>query len=233
MSTLLQIGSQTIAAEEILVRMKHYQLLPQLKQELMIDAAIADIDCTPAELETAHQQFMAKYQLNSVEAKQQFCQQRGLTDEDLDALLTRLCRIEKFKHQTWNHKLESYFLKRKRALDQVIYSIIQLDDADLAQELYFRIQDNEQSFAELARQYAQATIGSTVGPVELGAIHPDLAYLLALSYPGQLWQPMPINERILIVRLEQLIPARLDLSMRQRLLQELFDQWLSEQESQN
>jgi parvulin-like peptidyl-prolyl isomerase len=233
MPTLLQIGSQTLTAEEILVRMKHYQLLPQLKQELIIDAAIAHIDCTPDDLEAAHQQFMAKYQLDSAEAKQRFCQQRGLTAADLNALLTRLCRIEKFKHQTWNHKLESYFLKRKQTLDRVIYSIIQLDDADLAQELYFRIQDNEQSFAELARQYSQGTVGSTVGPVELGAIHPELAYLLALSYPGQLWHPMPIGESLVIIRLEQLIPARLDLSMRQRLLQELFDQWLSEQENEN
>ncbi|WNZ22540.1 peptidylprolyl isomerase [Leptolyngbya sp. NK1-12] len=226
MLTLCQPDVQAMTITEMLARLKQYQLLPQFQQELIIDAAIAEIDCTPDEIAAAHQQLIAKYQLTSDAAKDQFCQQRGLTAEDLDALLTRLCRIEKFKQQTWGHKLESYFLQRKPTLDRVIYSILQVEDADLAQELYFRLQDDEQSFAELARHYAPETANSLVGPVELGAIHPDLAYLLSLSYPGQLWHPIPIGETLVILRLEQLLPARLDQAMRQRLLQELFDQWV-------
>jgi hypothetical protein len=43
---------------------------------------------------------------------------------------------------------------------------------------------------------------------------------------------MPLGEWLLIVRLEKLMPAQLDESMRQRLLGELFEAWLQEQLSQ-
>lgn len=231
MKTILKIGSQNVTTEDIFARIKYYQLLPQLKQELIIDEAIAAIDCTADEINDAYQQLMVKHQVNSDEAKRIFCDRHHLTSQDLEVLLARLVRIEKFKQQMWNHKLESYFLKRKRALDQVIYSMIRVQDEDIAQELYFRIQAGEQSFAELACQYSQGTeahLGGIVGPVELGAIHPQLAQYLATSQPGQLEYPIPLQNWLIIVRLEKLFPAQLDTAMRQRLLQELFDQWLSE-----
>ncbi|XQQ07517.1 MAG: IS630 transposase-related protein [Leptolyngbya sp. IPPAS B-1204] len=93
MLTLLQPDVQAMTITEMLARLKQYQLLPQFQQELIIDSAIAEIACTPDEIAAAHQQLIAKYQLTSDAAKAQFCQQRGLTAEDLDALLTRLRRF--------------------------------------------------------------------------------------------------------------------------------------------
>ncbi|HEY9763035.1 MAG TPA: peptidylprolyl isomerase, partial [Trichocoleus sp.] len=74
----------------------------------------------------------------------------------------------------------------------------------------------------------EAHVGGIVGPLELGTIHPELAQYLTTTQPGQLEYPLPVQNWWLIVRLEKLFPARLDTVMRQRLLQELFDQWLSE-----
>ncbi|MFO0172472.1 MAG: peptidylprolyl isomerase, partial [Aphanizomenon sp.] len=42
-------------------------------------------------------------------------------------------------------------------------------------------------------------------------------------------QPTQIGNVILIVRLEKILPAQLDRSMRQRLLNERFNQWLQTQ----
>lgn len=73
-----------------------------------------------------------------------------------------------------------------------IYSLIWLQDQELAQELYFRIQDDPLCFPQLAREDSQggeAYVGGIVGPIELGTIHPVLADMLAVSQPGQLWVP--------------------------------------------
>ena len=64
-------------------------------------------------------------------------------------------------------------------------------------------------------------------------MHPKLANLLAISEPGQLWHPIPLEQWLVIVRLEKLIPAQLNVSMRQRLLRELFETWIQEQMSEN
>jgi parvulin-like peptidyl-prolyl isomerase len=53
--------------------------------------------------------------------------------------------------------------------------------------------------------------------------------ILSRSQPQQLSPPTQINNVLVIVRLEKLLPAQLDRSMRQRLLNERFNQWLQEQ----
>lgn len=54
-------------------------------------------------------------------------------------------------YQIWRTQLESYFWQRKADLDLVIYSTIKLADQDLAQELFFRISEGEQTFIEAAK----------------------------------------------------------------------------------
>ena len=228
---------RTISEENILPRLASYQMMPQLRRESIIDQTIAPITCTEEELASARQQFYGQNQLLDDSDRQVWLKHHSMDQEFLETVfIPRLLKIEKFKHQRWNHKLESHFLKRKRALDQAIYSLIRVQDARMAEELYLRIYENEQSFAEVAREYSQgpeAQVNGIIGPVELGSMHPTLARLLAISKPGQLWHPIPVEDWLLIVRLEKLIPAQLDVSMRQQLLRELFEAWVQEQVREN
>jgi glycosyltransferase involved in cell wall biosynthesis/parvulin-like peptidyl-prolyl isomerase len=229
---VLQVGNRRVTAQELLPLLSQYQLLPKLWQESVIDEAIAAIACTPEEQEQCCQAFYAQQQLTTESARQTWLQQQGLTSTHLVNLATRKLRIEKFKQATWGGKLESYFLQYKQRLDQVVYSLIRVREASTAQELFFRLQADEQSFAELARQYsegAEAQAGGLMGPVPLSTPHPKLAQLLMVSQVGQVSPPARIGEWWVIVRLEQTLPAQLDAPMRQRLLDELFAVWLKEQ----
>ena len=234
MTTVLQVSNRTITAEEIIPLLAGYQLLPRLLFEIIIDQAIVPFTCTPEEAQSAYQQFCEKNKITSETERQAWLELNGMTLEQLKALATRGHRIEKFKQATWGYKLESYFLSRKSQLDKVLYSLILTQDV-AAQEIYFRIQEGEQSFAELARKYSQgpeAQNGGLIGPVELSSCHPTVAKMLSVSQPGQLWPPTRLGEWLVIVRLEKFIPAQLDNRMRQRLLSELFADWLQEQINQ-
>lgn len=235
MTTILQIGNKTVTAEEILPLMVSYQMLPQLLRELIIDWAIAPIKCTPEEVLNACQEFFQQHQLTTEAAIKTWMQRYGISSEQLEAIVTRNLRISRFKQATWGSKLESYFLNCKSQLDKVIYSLIRTKDPGIAQELYFRIQAGEQSFAECARAYSQGPETQTsgiIGPVELSVPHPALAKMLSVSHPSQLWPPTTIGEWLVIVRLEKLIPAQLDEPMRVKLLNNLFEGWISEQMKQ-
>ncbi|MGI0484498.1 peptidylprolyl isomerase [Pantanalinema rosaneae CENA516] len=232
MSTALQIGNQTLTSEDLMPLLTRYQLLPQLQREILIDQAIAEMICTPEETAIARQQFYQQQQLTSEADQQGWLQRHNMQPADLDAIATRKLRIEKFKRATWDHKLESYFLKRKGQLDQAIYSLIRLQDTGIAQELYFRLQAQEQRFAELAATYSlgpEARSGGKIGPSELGTLHPQLARMLRVSQPGQLWQPTRLGEWLVIVQLDQIVPAQMNDLMRQRLLNELFETWIQSQ----
>ncbi|NJR64667.1 MAG: peptidylprolyl isomerase [Leptolyngbyaceae cyanobacterium CRU_2_3] len=235
MSVALQIAGRSITAEEMLPLVAGYQMLPQFVQEILIDQAIAGIECTPEESTSATQQFYTQNQLTNEDEVRAWLNRYGMSLAQLEYLATRELRIEKFKQATWGHKLESYFLSRKNQLDRVIYSLIRTQDVGIAQELYFRILEGEQSLAELARTYSQGPEAQTdglIGPVELSVPHPTLAQLLSLSQPGQLNPPTRVGEWLVLVRLEKFIPAQMDDTMRRRLLNECFSAWLQEQLSQ-
>jgi len=235
MTPVLQVGDRTITADEIVPLLTSYQMLPRLLVEIVIDRAIAPITCTPEEIADNYCQFCQQNQISSATERQAWLQRYNMSSEQLAALATRSLRIEKFKQLLWGNKVESYFLSCKSQLDRVIYSLIRTQDMAIAQELYFRILEGEQSFADLAREYSQgseAQTGGCIGPVELGSCHPTVAKMLSVSQPSQLWTPMHIGEWVAIVRLEKLIPAQLDQTMRQRLLNDMFAEWLQKQLNQ-
>lgn len=230
---VLQVNNRKVTAAEIVPLLTKYQMLPKLRQELVIEEAIAPFSCTSEEIAKCHQEFCQQHQLTSEIERQNWLQQQGLTEAQFQELATRKLRIEKLQTATWdNKKLEAYFRQRKPQLDQVIYSLIRLKDADLAREIYFRLLEDEQPFAELARQYSEGTeaaTGGLLGPVPLSSPHPQLAQILTINQPGQLSPPTRIGEWWIIVRLEKLLPAKLDETVKQKLLNELFSTWLQEQ----
>ncbi|MBD2200507.1 MULTISPECIES: glycosyltransferase [Calothrix] len=229
---ILQVNHQTLTTQEIIPLLSRYQLLPKLQQELIIDSAIAAFTCSNEEKTQCYQEFCAQNQLSSEAERQAWLKQQGMNEAQFLDLATRNLRIEKFKKATWGSKLENHFRQIKPKLDRVVYSLIRLRDGAVAQELYFRLLEGEQSFAELAKQYSQGAEAQTdglIGPVSLSTPHPQLARILAISQPGQLLPPKNIGDLWLIVRLEKFIPAQFDKPMQQRLLNELFAAWLKEQ----
>lgn len=238
-SSLLQVQNQRFTSEQIIPLLTRYQLLPKIRQELIIDEAMsrtgfayATFSCTPEEQAKCCQDFCQQHQLTSEAERQTWLQQQGITETQFIDLATRNLRIEKFKQATWGSKLDYHFREQKPKLDRVIYSLIRIQDAGLAKELYFRLVEGEQTFAELARQYslgAEAHNGGLIGPVALSAPHPKLARILRTNQPGQLLPPTRIGDWWAIVRLEKFLPAQLDEPMQQRLLNELFSSWVQEQ----
>ncbi|MGB3494740.1 MAG: peptidylprolyl isomerase [Elainellaceae cyanobacterium] len=232
MSVMLKIGNRTVSADDIVPLMAQYQMLPQFLQEVLIDEAIADIECSEEEKQKASEAFFQQHQLTTPEAQQAWLKHYRMTPTQLQDRTTRELRIEKFKVAKWGPKLESYFLDRKSRLDRVIYSLIRTRDLGIAQELYFRISEGEQTFGETAREYSQGPEAQTeglIGPVELSVPHPVLGQMLSVSQPGQLCPPTRVGEWVVIVRLERFIPAQMDDAMRQRLLNECFQEWIKEQ----
>lgn len=232
MSAVIQIGQTVLDAPSLISRLQQYQLLPQLVQELIVDEAIANIDVDPQQ---AVETFCAKRGIFSEEQRQAWCKQQNQSLEALTAAALREHKIALFQEQTWGAQIESYFLQRKTQLDRVCYSLIRTKNASLAQEIYFRLNDDGASFSDLARQYSEgqeSKTGGLIGPVELNVPHPVLSRMLSVSQPGQLWAPTQIGEWLVIARLEQFEPAQFNDTMRQRMLTEKFQEWVRGQMQQ-
>jgi parvulin-like peptidyl-prolyl isomerase len=231
-SPILQIGKTVIHAHEVPFLLHRYQVMPHIWRGIVIDEAIEDIDFADSEYIAAVTDFEKKHQITSDMERQTWLENQGVTLEQMQDLVIRNLKLGKFKNTTFGKQVESYFLKRKASLEQVIYSLIRHNDEGMANEIYFRIQAGEQCFAELAREYSQgfeAYTGGIMGPVPLSNPHPAISQLLSVSKTGQLWSPRLIGEWYVIVRLEKLLPAQLDEAMRRKLIDELFEQWVAEE----
>ncbi len=231
MSVVLEVDNQVYTAEDLVPLLTQYQMLPKLAQEILTDKAIAEIKCSEAENTQIFEQFCQQNQLTSEEQVQQWLNKQGLNREQLQNLITKKLRIDKYKEETWGDQVDAHFIKRKSQLDRVVYSLIRVEKPEVAQELYFRIKDNENTFSALAMEYSQGTeaqTGGLIGPVEINAPHPKIAQILATCQPGQLVPPTRVGEWIVIIRLENYLSAKLDNPMRQRMLDELFGRWLNE-----
>ncbi|MGL5082650.1 MAG: peptidylprolyl isomerase [Microcoleaceae cyanobacterium] len=234
MTGVFKFGEIVIKAEEIPLLLKRYQLMPQFLREVLVDQAIAseEYGCDQAEQTAAIEKLMNQYQLASPEAKQAWLTGNGISQAELEEIAVRPLKLEKFKQATWSNKVENYFVSRKSHLDQVVYSLIRTKNPGLAHELYFRISEGETTFADAAREHSEgpeSRSGGLLGPVPLSQPHPAISKLLSVSQPGQIWTPRPLAEWMVVIRLEKFVPAQLDESMRRRLIDELFENWVREQ----
>ena len=232
MNTILKVGQEALTADAIVPLLSKYQMWPQLLEGVLIDQAIASMSYTLIEKKNALQSFYTKAQLDSVENRQEWLQQRDITMGQLEQWVEKNYRLTKFKAIVWGAMIEDHFNQCKPDLNQVIYSSIQVDDKALALDIHSRLQNNTDDFSELAERYSQSPIiRSTIvkGPVELGHIHPEISHALLDSGVGQFSSIIEVGDQFMIVRLEEVRPAELNDRMRQRLLDELFEEWVDDQ----
>ena len=115
-----------------------------------------------------------------------------------------------------NASIEEAFLSAQGGLDQIIYSLIRVKDNGLARELWIRLEEGEDTFSELASgagEGPEAAKCGVIGPTPIGSIHPpELASFLRSLQCGEIHPPRTLGDWIVLVRLEQLTPARLDSS---------------------
>ncbi|MGY6530142.1 MAG: peptidylprolyl isomerase [Cyanobacterium sp.] len=234
MGSYIEISDYKITEENVFSLLAEKQIVIPLATEIILDGAIAHIECTLEEKNMAYQQFFNQMKIapNDKQQLKVWLERNYLTFEQLEKRVLRGIKLDKFKEETFKPQLESYYLKRKRELDKIIYSLIRTKNVGQAQELFFRIQDDGQDFATLAREFTQgpeAETGGVVGPVELTVPHPQIARLLISAQPGKVLAPVRIGEWVVILRLEKYIPAQLDVNMARRLMDELFNSWLNKE----
>lgn len=213
MTTTVKTKNQKLSGEELISILSSSPLLPQIIREIIIDQAISEIEYTQEEFATFYHN----------------CLQINNQQKNLESVALRQFKIYKFKQLHWGNQVEAYFISKKRNLDRVSFSIIQINNGETAQEIYFRIQEGEESFADLAKQYSQgseAKNGGWVGTFKLGNLRPQLAEIIRKIQPGEISPLAYLEKMFIIVRLEKIFPAQLNEQMREELLQEMFADWL-------
>jgi parvulin-like peptidyl-prolyl isomerase len=222
--------SQLLSSEQVDLLARHRMLKPLLRQMVVAEFA-AVVPVTAEDCQQALQAFMQEQNLSSDEDLKAFLRLNLLHRDELEQQLVQPWRLQRYVVQYYKAKAEARFLQRKNQLDRVVYSLLRLEDAGLARELYLRINEGESDFAELASRYAEGperTTRGVVGPVPLMQAHPVLAERLRTGTPGVLMEPFRIEKWWLVVRLESFTPATLNDDTAEQMARELFEEVVEE-----
>lgn len=159
-----------------------------------------------------------------------WCAQRALDPACLDGLARQRQQLEGLKQRWFAKRAHEQFLEQGSLLDQVRFSVLQTTDPDLAQEWFFKLQDCEFEYADLASNSigSEQHSGGSVGPLRVRDLQSPLDLLLRRATPGVVQPPLltPAG-RSWVVRLDQRLPARWDSRLRAELVEALYRHWLN------
>ena len=211
---------------EVPALVRRMELVPQLVRRQQEELIVQNVALPPEWLEEQRQAFLGDQSLVQV------LEARNWTEHDLDLHLQLPEALRRFSKQRFGPGLEDTFLASRGGRDQVIYSLLRVRDAGLARELWIRLEERETTFAEAAHQHGvgeEAQRKGVVGPMSIGLLQPHvLQEILRTLRPGELSAPRQIGEWHVLMRLEQLKPARFDDAMRDQMLQEALNAFLEE-----
>ena len=217
---------------ETLALLRRHNLLKTLVRAEILRKTVEPIELSKEQRDKVWNNFKEQNKLENTELLETYLKNNGVKEIDLHWQLELPTRFQIYSQEHFQHKAEARFLARKEQLDQVVYSLLRLEDGYLARELYLRISGGEANFADLAANYSQGPEAKTkgiVGPVPMTQAHPALSERLRTSQPGQLLQPFRVEQWWLVMRLERYEAAQFDDKTRQRMAEELFQEWLNQE----
>lgn len=181
------------------------------------------------------QAFLSREQITDQGSLNAWLQRQGISEPQMSQRLFVALQVELFQQDTFGPRVEPLFLERKADLDRVTYSLLRVRERAKAVELRLRLEEEEDTFADLASTFSEGVekqVNGLIGPMELGRINPVIAERLRISTPGQLWPAFEAEGWWVLLRHERHWPAQLDEGMRQRLIQEMYELWMRDQLSE-
>ncbi len=237
-SPFLTVNDQGIALAEVV---KYLQISGKLgnfigdilRQHVIVQEinTRTDIEISSALIEQTIIDFRLKNQLTDPQKFQEWLISNSTDYTTFHTSITFSFQLEKLKALVTESKLPEYFIERKIYLDRVILSRILVDSRELAEELQTQIEEGS-SFEQLAKEYSLAderVFNGMMGPISRGTIPDVLRAAVDATTPGKLINPIDIEGRFALFRLEQILPASLeDPQLQQSLKNELFEKWLGD-----
>ncbi len=207
-----------------LLRSKTF-LKPLIK--LMIrDALLSEIELDDELTNELCNKFFQRINIDNEDKKLNYFKENLLNENDIKSIATSPERANKMSLKLFGEKSSEFFEKRKSQLDQYIYSFIKVKNSDLAQELFLKIESNENDFSSVAAQYSEGPEKykkGLIGPVPFSQINPQIRGKLISVEKGVVVEPFELSGFWVIVRLEEILHVEFDEKMKTVMSNELFE----------
>ncbi|NOL48261.1 peptidyl-prolyl cis-trans isomerase/ PpiC-type [Synechococcus sp. MIT S9220] len=223
-------ASLTALGTNTLDLLRSTDLLLSLVRRQVIEKATESLNPPVDLIQKALKDHCQKEQLNNDASLNKWLEDHCLNRDELIHQLSLPIKLSKLAIDEFGNQAEAHFLQRKEQIDQVSYSLLRVKDSGMAYELYLQLEANEASFENLAADHSEGPeqrSGGKVGPGSLKQAHPRLQQLLRTATPGVAQEPILIEQWWVVARLDERQEASFNDAMRQRMANELLQDWLT------
>jgi parvulin-like peptidyl-prolyl isomerase len=185
------------------------------------------------ELQAAANSFRQQNGLLSAQETWEWLAKHGMSIDDLEALVAHAVRSAKVADHFFAHQVEPYFAEHAMDYAEVILYQVTLPNLNLAMELFYAVQGQELTFAEMARQYADdpevQRSGGYRGMMTGKDLKPAIATTVFAATPPQLLRPIQRKGQFYLIYVEDIIRPVLDEDLRSQIQADLLANWLKQQ----
>jgi parvulin-like peptidyl-prolyl isomerase len=233
---MVRLSGWTIDPEEVIRYLRHELKLKAVYEEILsrqIVHRIAEergIEVAAEEIQAEADQFRYDQKLESAAQTFAWLEDQLLTPEEWEAGIRIRLLKKKLAEQLFGQQVETFFVQNKVQYEQAVLYRIVVTYQPLAQEIFYQIEEEEISFFEAAHLYdkdehKRLTCGFE-GKLSRWQLKPDIAARVFGSNPGEIVGLIQSEEGFEIWMVEEFIPAELTPEVRERILNQLFSEWI-------
>ncbi|MDJ0590118.1 MAG: peptidylprolyl isomerase [Pleurocapsa sp. MO_226.B13] len=226
---------------EIIAYLRHsYQwaeILKSVEQEAIVLALCEQfgIEITDAEWQAAGDAFRLKHKLLGILETQTWLQQQKITLEEWSEGIKHQLLLTKLKEHLFGAEVDGYYINHRQRYRRVALSQILVRDLNQANQLVELLREPKASFCALAIEHSlgkqSKTNGGFMGILYLSEIAPEIAQAVTDAEEGSIVGPIQTHIGYHILKVEKRFPLEFSESVREQVLDSLWQSWLQKQRS--
>lgn len=239
MTDLAKIDDETITADDFIKFLKLNDKYKSLLEEIMshkltVHAAKKQgIQVMDEETQERVDQYRRIYGLHRAKDMLEHLEEMGITVEEFGNYIEECLFYEKMTAQVQDQKsVDEYFNLNSPKFESVELYHILLNSEDITHEIMALLEDDPESFEELAKEHSlssdTAEKGGSLGQVYRGTLVPELEAKIFNAEPGEIVGPFGDEEGLLfeIFQVTKKYAATCDGSTEKQIKKQLYENWL-------
>lgn len=189
-----------------------------------------DLNVTLAEVEQAAVEVRVQQKLTDATTFQQWLDSQGMNYELFQNRIILNLKLEKLKSKIAAPNLQALFDEQKAVLDQVEVTCVVFAEEAHAHQFKGQISES-QTFDRLVSEYTIADplkVSVMKSAIRFGQLPDNVRETLRNAAVGEVVEPLNMEQRWCVFRVEQFLPATLEGAVARSLEDRLFQQWLVE-----
>jgi len=239
MTDLVKIDDEVITSDDFIKLLKFTGQFETLMEDIVKDKLIVHsarkqgIGITPEDIQERADQLRRVRGLHRAVDMNKYLDSTGLTLDDFEQYVTEMILHEKVLKQIGSDEaVEEYYSLNSPKFDSIEVSHIVLDSEGKAREIMAILEDDPESFEDMAREHSIADTreeGGYIGKVLRGALQTEVEAKVFNASEGDLLGPFPSgDERYFeIFTVNSKVPSTLNEETSEEVRRIIKDQWIA------